>query len=264
MSSLVDGVPGDAISIYDEGLIRGDGCFEVIRSYGGKAFAFDLHYRRLCSSAAALELDPPPGPELRGWLEEIGEDRDCLIRVLLTRGRPGERGRCLVMRHPVPETPPTLRLGTVSAPWHPGGADWELAGVKTISYAPNMAAGRLAQGRGFDDALLVSREGHLLEGPTFSVAFVVDGRVLTPDLDLGILDSITRRLLIDSTAGTALEFEIGRYPVEVLEKANEVMALSTIKEVTPVVAVDQITYEPGPVTDQVADLFRAMTKELRA
>ena len=157
--ALIDGELGDTISVFDEGLIRGDGCFEVIRSYRGNPFAFDLHYRRLLFSAAGLDLEAPSAELLSGWLEQLAAGSDCLLRVVLTRGRPGERGKCLVLRHPLPHLVGQLRLQTVVAPWHPGGSSWSLAGVKTISYAPNMAAGREARRAGFDDALLVSQTG---------------------------------------------------------------------------------------------------------
>ena len=252
-----------AISVFDEGLIRGDGCFEVIRSYRGHPFAFDLHFRRLLKSANVLELEAPRADLLFGWLELMADGTDCLLRVVLTRGRPGEKGKCLVLRHPLPPLIDQLRLKTVHAPWHPGGTSWNLAGVKTISYAPNIAAGREARNAGFDDALLVSREGHLLEGPTFSVAWVVEGKVHTPDLDLGILDSVTRRVLIESTAGTELEFSTERYPVETLAQASEVIALSTIKQVTSVIAVDDHKYRPGEVTKLLARVFSEKTKEVQ-
>ena len=105
------------------------------------------------------------------------------------------------MSHPLPAPKAELSLLAVPAPWHPAGRAWELSGVKTISYAPNQAATRLAGEAGFDDALLLSDSGTILEGPTFSFAWIVGGVLETAGIDLGILDSITRQLIFaDSPA----------------------------------------------------------------
>ncbi|HEY3428132.1 MAG TPA: aminotransferase class IV, partial [Acidimicrobiia bacterium] len=147
MSSLIDGHRADSISVYDEGLLRGDGCFEAIRSYGGMPFAFADHYQRLTRSAAALDIPCPPEADLRNWVDELAEEGDeCIVRVVLTRGS-GISGRCIVLWQPVPAPAGPLRLLPVDAPWHPGGQRWELSGAKTISYAPNMAASRLARSK---------------------------------------------------------------------------------------------------------------------
>ena len=157
MTSLVDGAREEALSVFDEGLLRGDGCFEAIRSYAGSPFAFTPHYKRLTRSAAALEIPCPPAPQLRAWVGEMAtEGGDCIVRIILTRGSADRLpSRCIVLWQPLAPAASELRLLPVAAPWHPGGEPWELTGVKTISYAPNMAATRLARNSSFDDALLV-------------------------------------------------------------------------------------------------------------
>lgn len=257
--ALIDGQRQSAsISVFDEGLLRGDGCFEAIRSYSGFPFAFDRHYQRLTRSAEALGLDCPPASELRAWVEEMAaEGGDCIVRVVLTRGAGTSLpGRCVVIWHPVPATGVGLRLLDVLAPWHPGGESWELAGVKTISYAPNMAASRVARKAGYEDALLISRGGFILEGPTFAVAWVREGIIETPDLDLGILDSVTRRLLLAAAAEDGLSVVTGRFTLKTLGEATEVVALSTVKQVTPVVAVGRRTFAPGAVGLRLAALYK--------
>src|SRR5947209_8977209 len=94
----------------------------------------------------------------------------------------------------MPAVPDRVRLGTVTyAPTR------VLDGVKSLSYAANMLAGRLARERGFDEALLVTPHGRVLEAPTSSIFWVEDGAVLTPPLDDHILASITRRIVIEVT-----------------------------------------------------------------
>jgi 4-amino-4-deoxychorismate lyase len=143
----------------------------------------------------------------------------------------------------------------VQAPWHSAGQSWELEGAKTLSYAPNLAAGRHAQKCGFSDAVLVSRDGWLLEGPTFSIAWVAAETLETPSLDLSILDSITRRVVLDVAADLRIPVKEGRFGADRLAMASEVMALSTTKEVATVRRVDAHVYPAGPVTDLLATTF---------
>ncbi len=151
-------------------------------------------------------------------------------------------------------TRPTTLFPLV-APWHSAGVDWDLSGVKFLSYAPHMASMRRAADEGFDDALLLSTDGLVLEGPRFAVAWVVDGVLETTSLDLGILDSITRRYAIDLARKLDIEVVEGSWPLPRLSAASEVMVLSTIREVHPVGRVGEWNYEVGPVTKALAGEF---------
>lgn len=263
MTSLVDGVREASLSVFDEGLLRGDGCFEAIRSYAGSPFAFTPHYQRLTRSAAALEIPCPAEPQLRSWVEEMaGEGGDCIIRIILTRGAAEHLpGRCVVLWQPL--TPPSseLRLLPIAAPWHPGGEPWELTGVKTISYAPNMAATRLARNSSFDDALLVSKDGFVLEGPTFAVAWTRNGLIETPALDLGILDSVTSRLLLGAVEADGQRVVRGRFSLAEIAEASEVVAMSTVKEITAVVTIGESRFSPGSMSSYLRSLYRDLVKQ---
>lgn len=264
MTVLVDGVEDSGmLPVFDGAVLRGDGCFEAIRSYAGRAFTFDRHYRRLTNSAAALRLPVPARSDLARWVEQIAAEAvDGIVRVVLTRGGSvaGHEGpgHCLVLWHPVPSVPDRLRLLPMVAPWHPGGFEWDLAGVKTISYAPNQAATRSANEAGFDDAMLISREGHILEGPTFSVAWVIDGSLETPELALGILESVTVGLVAELCHDLGLKLVEGRYGLERIGDATEVVAMSTVKEISPVCAVGNWEYETGPVMTSLKEAYRRL------
>ena len=266
MVTLVDGQPAEPnISIFDGAVLRGDGCFEAIRSYGGIPFAFDEHYQRLTRSAGALRLPIPSSDDLRGWVAVCAEEGgDCVVRVVVTRGASGagveKPPACVVMWHQLPAPISGLALAIVSAPWHPAGEMWELAGVKTLSYAANQAATRLAQETGAHDALLISRGGEILEGPTFSVAWVREGAVETPSLDLGILESITRAFVLQGCRQLGIPIREGRYALDRLQSASEVMALSTVKEVTPVRAVDDLRFEPGAVARDLLGYYQSLVQ----
>ncbi len=260
---LINGTASDAgIPVTDSAVLRGDGCFEVLKAYGGVTLALDLHLDRLERSAASLEIPLPERGEIASWIATVASGcPDCAVRVVITRGSalPGAEQSPLVVVFAHPWEPPTgpARLFPVSAPWHAAGVHWDLAGAKVLSYAPNVSATRSARNAGFDDALLMTNEGAILEGPTFSVAWVVDGVVETPSLDLGILDSITRRLMLEDAAGLTIEVVEGRWSLERLGAASEAMALSTIREVQPISQIGEITFGEGPVT---SDLRRAFSQ----
>ena len=178
----------------DEGLLRGDGAFEVIRVYNGRPFALGDHLDRLQRSSASLRLPDVPRPELEAEIADLLEARggsafDGALRLVLTRG-----GRRLLLTEQLHELPATDPAGSVT--YSPSRV---LDGVKSLSYAGNMLATRLAQERGFDEALLVTPHGRVLEAPTSSIFWVTPKGILsTPPLDEHILASITRQRVMST------------------------------------------------------------------
>jgi branched-chain amino acid aminotransferase len=242
--ACVDGAVGPAeqatIPATDAGLLRGDGVFEVLRLYGGRPFALDDHLARMDRSAANLRLPFDAGP-LRADVEALlarADPEDALLRLVATRG-----GHRLALIEPLPDLPPTLRLACVTyAPTR------ILDGIKSLSYAANMLATRLAEERGFDEALLVTPHGRVLEGPTSSFFWVREGVLHTPPLSEHILGSITRARLME-------EVEVVEEPCsrEDLGAAEEAFLASTVREVMPVTAIDEIRLPAdGPVTTGAA------------
>ena len=248
--------PTDEISIpvTDEGLLRGDGAFEVMRLYGGRPFALSDHFARLRHSCDGLRLEADhealPG-ELAALLEAAGPV-DGLLRVVLTRG-----GRRIAIMEPLPQRPATARVATIT--YAPGRI---LDGLKTLSYAGNMLAGRLAKEQGFDEGLLVTPHGRVLEGPTWTFFWVQDGVLCTPPLDDHILASITRARLLE-------ECEVSERPctLDDVRAAEEAFIASTVREVMPIAVVDAIELPsaPGPVTRDAHSRFqRRVERELAA
>jgi branched-chain amino acid aminotransferase len=223
-------------------LLRGDGVFEVLRVYDGKPYAFEEHMKRLERSASNLRL-PLDLEAVRADAHRllahagVGHAHE-LLRIVVTRG-----GRRVLLTEPLSPMPDRVRLGTIT--YSPTRV---LDGVKSLSYAANMLAGRLARERGFDEALLVTPHGRVLEAPTSSLFWVKDGAVLTPPLDEHILASITRRLIIDVSG--ALERPC---PLDELLSADEAFLASTVREVQPVAAIDQRSFDgAAPVTARIA------------
>lgn len=226
----------------DEGLLRGDGIFEVIRVYDGKPFAFEAHLQRLERSALnlrlALDLESVRAEAAR-LLAHAGSGPDHeLLRIVVTRG-----GHRILFTEPLPAARERLRLGTVT--YSPTRV---LDGVKSLSYAANMLATRVARERGFDEALLVTPHGHVLEAPTSSIFWVKDGEVFTPPLSDHILASITRALVID-TAGVSER----SCTLDELGQADEAFLASTTREVQPVAQIDDSSFNRAEaVTARVA------------
>jgi branched-chain amino acid aminotransferase len=235
----------------DEGLLRGDGAFEVIRVYDGKPFAIEEHLTRLSKSAANLRL-PVDLEAVRAEAFRLlaqagaGPDHETL-RIVLTRG-----GRRLLLTETLPPADGRIRLATITyAPTR------ILDGVKSLSYASNMLASRLAREQGFDEALLVTPHGRVLEAPTSSLFWVSGAEVLTPPLDDHILESITRRIAIEESGAREQVCTI-----EDLAKADEACLASTTREVQPVAAIDEISFDSGDAV--VSKIAAAVSARIRS
>jgi len=270
MRAIIDGVESGAdeavVSVFDWGLQRGYGAFEVIRSHRGKLFREEGHLDRLERSLAALHIASPPRPKVEDWARRMAAiGGDAAVRVIVTAGGRdplfSAPSRTIVTWEPIPPVPDPFRLLPTTAWWHPGTDRGDLHGVKWLSYAPNMAASDAAHRDGFGDALLLTPAGEVLEGPTFTVAWLRREVVETPGLEMGILDSITRRVLFETASRLGLEVAEGRYTLERVLGADEVVALSTTKEVVPVAAVGEHPVPGGPVAEALADAHRAIVAE---
>jgi branched-chain amino acid aminotransferase len=231
------------IAVTDDGLLRGDGGFEVLRLYDGKPFALDDHLDRLERSCQGifLEWDRKAFEDEVDALLAENEHDAAALRLLVTRG-----GRRIAMI----EEPTGFEHGIAlsSVRYQPTVI---LTGLKTLSYAANMAATRLAQRDGADEALLLLPDGTVLEAPTSTIFWVTDGTLKTPRLDTGILASITRDRILK-----LVPVEEGRYPLSEVVQASEVFLASSVREVQGVRELDGSTFEcPGPVTRRVADLL---------
>jgi branched-subunit amino acid aminotransferase/4-amino-4-deoxychorismate lyase len=232
----------------DEGLLRGDGVFEVVRVYEGRPFALGEHLDRLERSAANLRLGwGVPRAELEREASDLlaargGTAFGGLLRVVLTRG-----GRRLLLTEPLPPTPARVRLGFVTyAPTR------VLDGIKSLSYAANMLCTRLAKERGFDEALLVTPHGRVLEAPTSSLFWVdPDGTLSTPPLEEHILASITRDRVLRLA-------DVSERPVTTAEllSAREAFLASTTREVQSVAAIEDRELPEGERTRELAEALR--------
>jgi branched-chain amino acid aminotransferase len=173
---------------------------------------------------------------------------DGLLRWVVTRG-----GRRIAIVEPLPARPESIKVLPV-----PYSTSTVLDGLKTLSYAANMLAGRIAREQGFDEALFVDSTGTVLEGPTWTFFWVRGGQLFTPGLDQPILESITRARLLEEC-----DVEEAVCTAAELDAADEAFAASTVREATPIVAIGERRLQPGPVTRQARErLLARIAREL--
>jgi len=244
----------------DLGVVRGEAVFETLRVAGGRPAVLDLHLRRMTRSAARVAIDLPGG-----W-EELARAAaatqvDGYLRLTCTKGAPGAGPVGFAVAGPLP--PETVRgreqgvrVVTLTLGVPAGvraGAPWLLGGVKSTSYAVNMATQRAAVDAGAEDAIWVSSDGEVLEAPTATVAAVLDGRVVTPPADeIGILPGTTAEATL---ALSPVPVEVRRVRADELAAADEVMLLSSVRGVAPVVGLDGRTLPVGAVTVALRDAY---------
>jgi branched-chain amino acid aminotransferase len=247
----IDGVLGDGrtatIPAYDDGLLRGDGAFEYLRCYAGRPFGLAEHFARMARTCSLLRL-PFPRAELEAdiaaLLAAVGPVFADL-RLVLTRA-----GRRLVFLEPSPSpSRPPARLAFVTDV--PRAV---LDGAKSLSYAGNMLAKRLAEERGFDEALLTTPDGRVMEVQQASFFWVTpDGELCTPPLAEGILDSITRRVV---TKHLAVSERVCR--TEDALAAREAFLTGSAREVHAVGQIEGRVFaeSPGPLTMRAVAAYR--------
>ena len=239
-----------SLSLTDEGVARGDGAFETVGVWDGRPFRFEDHLDRLTASLRAVELGEPD----RGLLAEgarsltEGLRRDAALRLYVTAS-----GTHIVVLAPQPDRSAPHRLVPQPAPWIRPLGTYGPAGAKTMSYGPNMAATRAARRAGGDDALLCSLEGTVLEGPTFCVLWVSAGVVHTTPVSLGIVDSISRRTLLEICKETGRQTREAQWTVEDLAEAEEFLVCSSVRDVLAVSVVADHRLPPDtPVRDELS------------
>lgn len=246
----------------DLGVLRGESVFETARIAGGKPAYLDSHLRRLARSAERLAIPLPDGwHELAAIATAVFNQPDGVLRLVCSKGAPDAGPTGFALATPIPPetvrgreqgvTVITVTLGVTADVRR--RAPWLLGGVKSTSYAVNMATLRHAHDEGADDAIWLSSDGQVLEAPTATVAWVTGGRLVTPPAtEAGIL------------AGTTLDVALGLLdvPYEIrpgtageLAAADEVLLLSSVRGVAPVIALDGRELGVGPVTARLRDAF---------
>ena len=250
-----------SIPVQDLVVWRGDGIFEAIRIHGGCLFALEKHMDRFKNSAKKMYFENIDFNKIQQDLIKLASNFDTgYVRVIIGRGVSVDEFNVYIFHQEPVSFPESYSLQSQKAHWMAGG-DFGINEIhniaaKTTSYAMNMNETRLAEKKGFTDALLVNREGVVLEGPSFSIGWVKEGKVFVPDLDLGILDSVTRRCLIEIGERGAFDIEVGRISIDELYKVDTVFVLSTAKHAIFVKRIDEAEYSEDPLVGVIKDSFK--------
>ena len=241
----------------DEALMRGRAAFETIRVYGGRPFKLAEHLDRLAGSAERIGLPDVNRLELeelaRLALEAAGE-QEAVLRLFWT---PTPVALALVSE--LADHYDDLRARgqrLISLRGIRADEPWLLPGVKSTSYAVNIAAEDEAKRRGADDAVFVDATGIVLEGPTTNVWWQRGGTLFTPSLDLGILAGVTRATVIDLAKDAGYPVEEGQFPLADLAAAEEAFTSSSVREVMPVTELDGRPIASGPAAGALQAALR--------
>ncbi len=265
------------ISVYDHGFLYGDGVYETLRSYGNRIFMRDRHVSRLFRSAEAIGLNIPISTkQWPGLLHEsmrrndVGNDQqDAYLRITVSRGV-GDIGL-----DPALCPSPTIvimakPLIVPAAHFYELGVALIIAGtrrnlpsalspkIKATNFLNNIIAKSEASAAKVFDSILLNWEGHLTECTVSNLFFVTDGSLRTPALECGLLDGITREIVIKLARELHLSVEEGRFTPDQLYAANECFITNTTMEIMPVISVDDRPIglgKPGPLTKKLYELF---------
>ena len=239
---------------------RGDGIFEAIAIHNGYLFAIDKHMERFAKSAEKMFFDDIDFTKIKEDLISIASKFDNgYMRVIIGRGTDKDKSDVYILYQDLINFPESFSLQSQKAHWQSGGDfsldEVENIGSKTISYAMNINQTRLAQKSGYTDSLLLNKDGIVLEGPTFCVSWIIDNKIYVPSLDLGILDSITRRTLIDIAKEAGLDLKIENIHINDIYDVDTVFALSTAKHGIFVSQIDDQTYTEDPLLEIIRQSF---------
>lgn len=282
MKVYIDGTLHDEkdarISVFDHGLLYGDGVFEGIRFYNRRVFRLEEHIRRLYDSARSILLNVPITPE--EMTEAVlatcraNDLTDGYIRLVLTRGT-GSMGlspfrcpkasviiiACSIQLYPEEAYQNGLVMATVATrrPTH----DTLSPQVKSLNYLNNVMAKVEAIQAGAEEGLMLNERGLVAECTGDNLFIVRDGTITTPPITAGALDGITRKVVIELAASLGIplrEAELSRHDIYT---ADECFLTGTAAEVIAAVKLDQRPIgngRPGPVTGRIIDAFRSLTR----
>ncbi|MFH0796254.1 MAG: branched-chain-amino-acid transaminase [Candidatus Omnitrophota bacterium] len=266
------------VSVFDHGLLYGDGIFEGIRAYNGQVFRLKEHIRRLYRSAQTIMLRIPVSPEnlTAAILETLRANklRDAYIRVVITRGK-GDLGldprKCpkasyFIIASKIQLYPEELYekgIDIITVSTRRTGVEMLTPGVKSLNYLNNILAKIEGNNAGVSEALLLNQEGLVLECTGDNIFLVQGKEILTPPLYLGILAGITRQAVLELALRAGLTSREAPFTRHDLFNADEVFLTGTAAEVIPVIRIDGRRVGkgvPGFYTKKLMALFRELTR----
>jgi branched-chain amino acid aminotransferase len=281
----IDGAPVDAaqarVPVYDRGFLYGDSVYEVLRTFEGRMFELEPHLDRMEHSAAELQMKLPPRETIRRAIEETlraAGEKNAYIRIMVTRGAgeialdpaAADGPRLIVIVKEVTPPPASAYQEGVevaivgrsrSSPAAPGQT--VDPSVKSGNYLVSVLAVAEARRRGAYEAILCDGVGRITEGGSSNFFIVSGGRVQTPPLSAGLLEGITRSVVMQLCrgAGVAVD-EVPLWPAD-MKHADEAFITSSVRGIVPVARVDGDAIgagRPGPITTKVMALYDKKTR----
>ncbi len=266
------------ISVFDHGLLYGDGIFEGIRAYNGRVFRLVEHIRRLYESAHSLMLTIPLNQNemIQAVVDTVNANklRDAYIRLVVTRGvgdlgmdpRKCKQAQVFIIADKIALFPEELYdkgLEVITVATRQNIAEALEPKIKSLNYLNNIFAKMEANRAGVLEALMMTNQGYICEGTGDNVFIYRRGELLTPPSYLGILEGITREVIIELAAGEGIPLREAPFTRHDLYVADECFLTGTAAEVIPVIEVDQRLIgagKPGPLTKRMITLFRELTQ----
>lgn len=261
------------VPVNDRSFLFGDSLYEVIATRKGKPFFTDDHLGRLRATAKGIFMELPWDDawfkrQIRAGLDQLPLDQ-VYVRIVVSRGAgdfnididstQGEPLAVFIFK-PLPGYPERFETeGVVMAVPetrrnHPKSLS---PAFKTGNYLNNVLCLREAKLKGADDALILDLDGHVTEATTSNFFMVKDGALWTAPLEVGILDGITRRYLLQTAADLGMPVKVEAFGIEDVFAADEVFVSSTIKGAMPVCRIDDKAYPKGygPITRRLDDAY---------
>jgi branched-chain amino acid aminotransferase len=250
------------------GIICGWGIFTTVRISRGEAFAYERHWRRLERDAATTRMPVPhTAAKIRVHLHEViraNKVSEGAARIYLVNNQVGywrsdeaqPQVDLIICTADLPEYHEPVRLALRE---HGRHAASPLAGVKSISWLPNVWAFAEAQKEGFDEVVLLNERGEVAECTAANIFTVKNGKVFTPPLSSGCLEGVTRGILFEIAPEAGFSFVEQTFRPEDLYSADEVFITSTNRSLIGVgeIAGHKIAAAPGPLTHRLEEVFAA-------
>ncbi len=266
------------VSVFDHGLLYGDGIFEGIRAYNGRVFKLKEHIDRLFSSAKAILLEIPLSHAelMKATVATIRANklRDCYVRLIITRGigtlglnpRSCKKPSVIIIAGKIQVYPAELYARGMDIVTVPTTRNLHSAlnpAIKSLNYLNNILAKIEANNAGVEEAVMLNSEGFVAECTADNLFIIKDGKLFTPPLSAGALYGITRQTVMELAEqnGVAVtEPNLTRYD---LFNADECFLTGTGAEIMPVIKIDGRvigTGKPGPLTQKLVAEYHALTK----
>lgn len=251
------------VSVFDHGFLYGDGVYETMRSYDGVVFMLDEHITRLHRSASLIGLHIPKNAAgIKAAIHEAlkaNSLKNAYIRLTVSRG-PGPVGL-----DPALCKKPTFviianEFKEYPKAYYKNGIKLIISGtkrnlkeavnpqIKSLNFLNNILAKAEAKERGAYEALMLNANGYLTEGTISNIFFISNQILCTPSTNCGILDGITRKIILGLAVKNRIKIKEGRFRKEALYNASEAFITNTTMEVMPVSRVDKNKYKVGTIT----------------